>query len=50
MSRVFSFLALVVAGIIIADIVTNGSQFAQAMQGVTSVENPMIRGLLGKPS
>lgn len=48
MARVFSFMSLVVVGIIIADIVTHGSQFSQAMGGVQYVENPAIKGLLGQ--
>jgi hypothetical protein len=47
MSRFFSLATLVIAGIIIADIVTHGSQFATAMGGVQYVENPAIKGLLG---
>lgn len=38
---------LVVTGIIIADIVVHGSQFAQAAGGVQYIENPAISGLLG---
>jgi hypothetical protein len=49
MSRFFSLATLVVAGIIIADIVTHGSQFSQAMGGLQYVENPAISGLLGQP-
>jgi hypothetical protein len=41
-------ISLVVVGIIIADIVTHGSQFAQAMGGLQYVENPAIAGLLGQ--
>jgi hypothetical protein len=47
MAKFFSFASLVVAGIIIADIVTHGSQFAQAAGGLQYVENPAISGLLG---
>ena len=49
MARTFSFLSLVVVGIIIADIVTHGSQFGQAMYGFQRVESPAISGLLGTP-
>lgn len=44
-----SLASLVVVGIIIADIVTHGSQFAQAAGGVQYIENPAISGLLGVP-
>ncbi|HEV3370878.1 MAG TPA: hypothetical protein VG074_15030 [Acidimicrobiales bacterium] len=48
MAKFFSLASLVVVGIIIADIVTHGSQFAQAASGFSSIENPAIGGLLGK--
>ena len=47
MAKVIAFASLVVGGIIIADIVTHGSDFAQAAGGVTQIENPVIGGLLG---
>jgi len=47
MAKFWSLASLVVAGIIIADIVTHGSQFAQAAGGVQYIENPAISGLLG---
>ncbi len=47
MSRFFSLAALVVGGLIVADIVTHGSQVAQASQGLTGLETPVIHGLLG---
>jgi hypothetical protein len=50
MAKIISLASLVVAGIIIADIVTHGSQFAQAAGGVSYIENPAINGLLGKTS
>jgi len=46
--KIVSFGSLVVVGIIIADIVTHGAQFAQAAGGVQYIENPAIAGLLGK--
>jgi hypothetical protein len=49
MARFVSLASLVVVGIIIADIVTHGSQFAQAAGGVQYIENPAIAGLLGYP-
>jgi len=48
MAKFVSFASLVVVGIIIADIVTHGSDFAQAATGVSTIENPAIGGLLGK--
>lgn len=48
MARLFSLMTLVVAGIIIADIVTHGAQFSDAMGGFQYVENPAISGLLGQ--
>jgi hypothetical protein len=47
MSRAVSVISLIVVGVIIADIVTHGSQFSQALGGVQYVENPAISGLLG---
>jgi hypothetical protein len=47
MAKLVSVVSLVVVGIIIADIVTHGSQFAQATQGVSTITNPAIAGLLG---
>ena len=47
MARAFAFGSLIVAGIIIADIVTHGTQFGQAMYGIQRVESPAISGLLG---
>jgi hypothetical protein len=49
MGKAVSLISLVVVGIIIADIVTHGSQFSQALGGVQYVENPAISGLLGVP-
>jgi hypothetical protein len=49
MARFGSIVTLIVLGIIAADVITHGSQFAQAAQGFTSIENPAISGLLGKP-
>lgn len=47
MARFFSLAALVVGGIIVADIITHGSQTAQAAKGVATIEDPAISGLLG---
>ena len=47
MAKFFSLAALVVGGIIVADIITHGSQTALAAQGVASIEQPAINGLLG---
>ena len=48
MAKFVSLASLVVVGIIIADIVTHGSDFAQAAGGLQYVENPAIAGLLGQ--
>jgi hypothetical protein len=47
MAKFIAFGSLVVVGIIIADIVTHGSDFAQASTGVVNIEKPAIAGLLG---
>lgn len=47
MAKLVSVVSLVVVGIIIADIVTHGSDFAQAAGGFSQIENPAIAGLLG---
>ena len=49
MAKLVSFASLIVVGIIVADIVTHGSQFAQAAGGLQYIENPAISGLLGVP-
>ena len=48
MSKLFSLAALVVGGIILADIIVHGSQTQQAATGVSKITNPAIGGLLGK--
>lgn len=48
MAKFFSLAALIVGGVIIADIVTHGSQFAQAAGGTQYVLNPTYDALLGK--
>lgn len=47
MGRAVSLISLIVVGIIFADIITHGSQFAQAAGGIQKIENPAISGLLG---
>ena len=47
MSKFFSLAALVVGGIILADIVTHGAGTQQAATGVSKITNPAIGGLLG---
>lgn len=47
MAKVISFASLVVAGIIFADIITHGSQFAQAAGGVQTIAGPAEQALLG---
>lgn len=48
MSKFFSLAALVVGGIILADIITHGSQTQQAATGISKITNPAIGGLLGQ--
>ena len=48
MSKFISLASLVVVGVIIADIVTHGSQFAQAAGGTQYITNPALDALLGK--
>jgi hypothetical protein len=47
MAKVISLASLVVVGIIIADIVTHGSDFAQAAGGAQSIAGPAEQALLG---
>jgi hypothetical protein len=47
MSKFISLGALVVGGLIVADIVTHGSQAAAAATGVQAIEVPAISGLVG---
>lgn len=47
MARLFSLGALIVGGLIVADIVTHGEQVRAASQGLTGLETPVIHGLLG---
>ncbi len=48
MSKFFSLAALVVAGIIVADIVTHGATVKNAMTGFSKVTTPSITALAGK--
>lgn len=49
MGKLVSLAALVVGGVILADIITHGSQTAQAAQGVGSgILTPSFNALLGK--
>ena len=48
MSKFFSLAALVVGGIIVADIITHGATTKAAATGVSQITNPAISGLLGK--
>lgn len=47
MAKLISLASLVVAGIIIADIVTHGSDFAQAAGGAQQIAGPAEQALLG---
>ena len=48
MARVFSLAALVVAGVIVADILTHPQGTAAASTGVNSLWKTSVNGLLGK--
>ena len=48
MAKFISLASLVVAGVIFADIVTHGSDFAQAAGGAQYILNPTFDALLGK--
>jgi len=48
MSKFFSLAALVVGGIIVADILTHPSGTAAASKGLSGITTPAINGLLGK--
>ena len=48
MSKFFSLAALVVGGIILADIIVHGTKTQQAATGVSKITNPAIAGLLGQ--
>lgn len=48
MARFISLASLVIVGVIIADIVTHGSQFATAAGGTQYILNPTFDALLGK--
>ncbi len=48
MAKFFSLAALVVGGIIIADILIHPTGTKAAATGVTSISRPAISGLLGK--
>lgn len=50
MGRGFSILALIVGGIIVADIIAHGQSTYAASQGVRQVEVPAFNALLGVPS
>lgn len=48
MSKVFSLAALVVGGLIVADVLIHPAGTAAASRGIAGITNPAIRGLLGK--
>jgi len=48
MSKFFSLAALVVGGIIVADILTHPAGTAAASKGISGITTPAISGLLGK--
>ncbi len=50
MARVFALAALVVAGVIVADILIHPSGTAAASSGISGVEKPALNALLGSTS
>jgi len=48
MSKLFSLAALVVGGLIVADVLLHPVGTAAASKGITGVTSPAISGLLGK--
>ena len=48
--RITSIAALVIGGVILADIIANPSGTAAASKGITGVETPALNALLGKTS
>jgi hypothetical protein len=49
-SRIFSLAALIIGGVIVADILTHPQGTAAASAGVTKLWGSSINGLLGKPT
>lgn len=47
MAKFFTLAMFVVGGIIVADVLTHGSEAESAATGVASIEDPAISGLLG---
>lgn len=47
MAKFVSLAALVIGGIIVADIITHGSQTAAAATGISKITNPALGALLG---
>ena len=50
MSKFVSILALVIGGIVVADVLTNAAGVKAASAGVTGIEAPAFNALLGKAS
>ena len=50
MARFVSIAALVVMGVIVADILANPAGVKAASQGFVGVEKPALNALLGRPS
>lgn len=48
--RIASIAALVIGGVILADIIANPAGTAAASNGITGVEKPALNALLGKTS
>lgn len=48
MSKLFSLAALVVGGLIVADVLLHPAGTAAASKGIAGITNPAISGLIGK--
>jgi uncharacterized membrane protein len=48
MSKIFSLAALVVGGLIVADVLLHPAGTKAASSGIAGITNPAINGLLGK--
>jgi hypothetical protein len=48
MSKAFSIVALVIGGLIVADILIHPAGTAAASKGISGITGPAITGLLGK--
>ena len=50
MGRIFAIVSAVIAGVVIADVLTHPGGVAAASRGIAGVEKPALNALLGKAS